>query len=525
MAKELEIHKGVEFGEDILPQEEGLKRLRSFLIEGADFDTLVPFYLDLSIKKPSNFNTRRYVFVFVEQSEVIAQLSFALPEEIFITEEKKVLAVPKKEKLRDGSSLARLDLYKFPSEATIDNALPFTSKALHPEKAKRKIQNVRLSYGSEDEDISIPRDSYGRPRWKQLSEENPEKLKRYIEFQARDFIASGNVLKSQVLLDSGKSSLAHCIYRYYPGGLTALRKTVDQGDTTYVNLNLEIDERGLPRDKRGRVYWSRLAEDPEQIQRIIEQEAQRFISGGNPFTQSNLKDARMSGFGAAIQKHYPGGIEGLKEKLGIDISKRPQGYWRPETIRREALEFYDLAGGLTFTLLDKHKAAYLEGAIGRYPGGIGQLRKDLGIRGPARKPLGYWNPEQVEEEARQFLEKEGDLTVKLLSSKNRHDLLGAIAEVYPGNLTELKIKLGVERTSKPRGYWTPENTELEALEFLEELGEISQGFLIQQGRSDLVNAIRKYPGGMYGLKEKLGVGRISISPEEADEELKKLTEG
>ena len=81
------------------------------------------------------------------------------------------------------------------------------------------------------------------------------------------------------------------------------------------------------------------------------------------------------------------------------------------------------------------------------------------------------------------------------------------------------------------GYWTPAAIEQEAQEFYVQYGRLTSQFLNSHKRSDLSNQIiHSYPNGFKGLKEKLGIKdpipqNITISPEDANEQLRRLLEG
>jgi len=276
-----------------------------------------------------------------------------------------------------------------------------------------------------------------------------------------------------------------------------------------------------------RIEWA--AVTPEERITLIEKRITEFIAQGNVLNQITLKKSGMGDLVSAINKYYPNGLTGLKMRFGLEIDRHSKGYWTPEQIEKEAIYFYRNEGTLTQQLLAKKGRRDLLSAIYKfYPGGIVQLKVNLELE-LAERPKGYWNPEKIEEEARGFLEQEGGLTQRLLVSRGRPELKSAISRNYPGGIYALEQKLGLAIKQQLPGYWTPEQIEKEAKEVFEEEGALTQKVLYRKGKAGLAGAIKRhYPGGLTGLKEKLGISipnnEDTISPEEANERLMKLLE-
>lgn len=276
-------------------------------------------------------------------------------------------------------------------------------------------------------------------------------------------------------------------------------------------------------ERRRRINW--LALSVEQRVLLIEREAQNFLITGFSLTHGELIKAKKYHLIEAIGKYYPGGINQLKEAIGIKSTSKPKGYWNPETIEKEALSFYQEAGILTQQALQKAKKGNIGKAIPEhYPGGMLSLKEKLGL--PIRqKPYGYWTPDKIEQEAREFLVQKGEFTVKLLKEAARYDLLNYVRK-YPGGMFQLKLNLGLKPSRTPRDFWTLEQIEVEARNFFQEEGNLSSGFLSSKKRNDLRHAIRRYyPGGMSVLRSRLDIqGEKSIPPDEANEQLRRLLE-
>ncbi len=80
--------------------------------------------------------------------------------------------------------------------------------------------------------------------------------------------------------------------------------------STSPNFQLEI-----PRDKRGRIRWSVLEDDPELLKSVIESGARMVMETHGDLTRSLLIKAERGDLAIAIKRKYPGGLLALKGKL------------------------------------------------------------------------------------------------------------------------------------------------------------------------------------------------------------------
>ncbi len=292
----------------------------------------------------------------------------------------------------------------------------------------------------------------------------------------------------------------------------------------------------IPRDKRGRIRWLLISQDPERLGAVIESEARRILEDRQTLPKGELTKRLLTQNGRSdliggISRYYPGGISGLKKSLGINLRK--DNYWTPETIEQEATILMSRTGTTVLPSVDEIEKVRsdLAGAIYRYyPGGLIGLRENLG-QVLLHKPAGYWkDPIVIEREAQEFYAKEGQLTQASLSKKGRSDLVGA-TKYYPGGMYQLGVNLGIDSNRKPKGYWTIENIEAEASKFFSEHGELTVSSLRRNGQNTLPVYIRRnYPGGLVALRERLGIiGTTNsvletVSPEQANKQLERLLE-
>lgn len=301
-------------------------------------------------------------------------------------------------------------------------------------------------------------------------------------------------------------------------------------DRREVNIQIQ-PQTEIPRDSRGRIRWAVLKHDPAQIALVIETEVRSVVAKGVQLKHSGLIAAGFSHLSRGIVLYYPEGYRGLRQALDLPVGRKPRNYWAKheavEIIQQEARTIYQQEGVISARILIRNNRSDLVNAIRKhYPGGIKQLKGDLGIN-PGAKAKGYWTMENIRQEAEEFYRQKGGLSRVLLQQAGRTDLEDAIKK-YAGGLEVFKKEIGLETQRKPRGYWNVETVFVEAGEFYSQFGELTTEILIQQNRRDLlVAAVNKYPGGLVRLREKLEISSIvqnSVSPNEANEQLRKLLE-
>lgn len=296
--------------------------------------------------------------------------------------------------------------------------------------------------------------------------------------EARDFIAIHGDITQQLLNEMGRSDLSGAIGRDFNGSLSSLREAV-----------------GLPEKRKPNKFWT-----PENI----EDEARSALDEEGKISSDRLVNSGRADLAIAIKRKYPGGIIALRKKLGLVAEHKPPGYWTHERIEEEVMEIISQHGDITPQLLKTNLRGDLSRAIEKEYGGFSRLRERLGLS-RLIKEVGYWTPENIKREARAIVNEHGRLDTVLLKELGRMDLLG-VTRLYPGGMIALQESLNVESKIKPRGYWDDlENIRAEALRFYNEHGQLSQSLLAQQGRGDLIGAIRKYPGQMAGLRNALEI--------------------
>jgi hypothetical protein len=274
-------------------------------------------------------------------------------------------------------------------------------------------------------------------------------------------------------------------------------------------MEKEQPELVLQGDRRRLNRWRVPGVTPKQLVERIEEEARAFLEENGRLTMAELKRLRMFSLQNAISRYYPGGQSALRRNLGLTPNRKPPGYWqRPEAfavIRNQAAEFYDTEGYLTQSLLNQRGRGDLSNAISRYPGGMRQLKEDLGLK-IAKKANGYWTPDRIQDQVIAFVQSNGRLAPNTLSEYGRDDLRYGVTKHYPGGWRQLRVDLGLQPLRVPNGSWTPEKIREEAQAFYQEHGHVSRMILEQNGRSGLIGAAKKYyPGGWSQLRLDLGL--------------------
>ncbi|GEM_PF-1763982 len=397
----------------------------------------------------------------------------------------------------------------------------------------------------------LPRDPKGRIRWVLLKDQSPEVISIKIENEVRGLLAQGVLLTDKSLKGAKLSGLALGIRQLYPGGFPRLREKLaveahrkPYNYWTQENIEKEAQEfyekegnfsgtfvrqkradlmGAIERKYSGGINPLRQKLKIEQKKtkpsgywkepKNIEQEASEVLMSQGKLTQRSIRAAGKPTLTQAIAKNYPDGMRGLVKKLGQEPTSKPKGYWTPETIEREAQEVLNIKGNLTYAILEEVDRHDLFGAIvNHYPGGIYKLKLKLSIHDTV-KPRGYWTVEQIERDAEEFIKEYGNLSATLLQHSGNAALAHAISRYYPQGMKQLQKKFTVEASRKSSGYWTKENIEEEARKFVQMAGNLSYAAFRENQRNDLGIAVaRKYPGGLKALRERLGIIKDQSTP-------------
>lgn len=260
---------------------------------------------------------------------------------------------------------------------------------------------------------------------------------------------------------------------------------------------------------------------------LIEQEGQALVAQGVSLTSRVLRDSGETALLSAIYRYFPKGLIGLQTRLKIQTkSRHPKGYWKdPEKIESEARSVIAEHRDISAEILKKIGRSDLLGAVTKnYPGGLFALKDRLQVQ--RRKPRGYYTVEQIEADAKAFLNKHGSLHPKVMRD-NGYSSLSAKISQYPGGMRSLLVALGVEKDKELRDPWSKERILEMAKQIFAHEGKISNYYLQKTKRSSLGSAItRFYPGGWKQLRADLKIQEfeVNISKEQANTDLDNLFE-
>lgn len=366
-------------------------------------------------------------------------------------------------------------------------------------------------------DLGDPEDT--RTKWSVIRKDDPEEALRAIEAEAQRAISLGIKLEAKALRESEEcAGLVNAVYRFYPGGLSALQERFRTEPPIFNHAELlevsDGDESAkIPSYPQGNIKWAELVKDSERLIAVIEELTFKHLICDPLTRRAHIMMPQGRFLFDVARKYYPGGMQALKDKLGVYSPPHGSIFSRlkndPERLQTEielAVSRLNLSVISQQVLVDLGQVTLWNVISKFYPGGLTALAENLGI-GRVQKPHRYWTPQRTEQQCRAFFEEHGGLTLDLLVQHNRNDLYGAIAK-YPGRMLGLKIAIGV-KPSRKDNFWTEDTIESEAKKFYEEHGTIAQPILSELGRDDLALAIvRHYPGKWHGLREKLGFKRL-----------------
>jgi hypothetical protein len=122
-------------------------------------------------------------------------------------------------------------------------------------------------------------------------------------------------------------------------------------------------------------------------------------------------------------------------------------------------------------------------------------------------------PEQrlalIEEEAARYLGTGQPLTFSALEASQFSFLVSAIQRYYPHRIHGIQSKFGAPQSERPKKFWETEEgydtLRQEVAQIAQQAGQISEDILIEHQRSDLANAVKKYPGKWRQLREDIGL--------------------
>jgi hypothetical protein len=251
--------------------------------------------------------------------------------------------------------------------------------------------------------------------------------------------------------------------------------------------------------KRPRGYWTK-ENTILEARRIVESH------GDEGLSRSWLRDNSLTTLSQKIAKF--GGIQWIRQELGLEQGKRKNGYWTKENTILESKNIVEIHGpsALSNKWLRANGFAALCFAINNN-GGYSSIRRELNLDA-SRKPLRYWSKQNIILEAKRLVEEHGESCLKTtwMASNGFSGLKAAI--LTNGGFEWIRNEIGIKTGKSPRGFWSAENTVLEARRIADLYGEeeLSQVRLKAMGHGGLARAIQKN-GGQDWILDKLGIRR------------------
>src|SRR3989344_4082931 len=184
----------------------------------------------------------------------------------------------------------------------------------------------------------------------------------------------------------------------------------------------------------------------------------RYYGGLTKFKKdlSNRED-RYTGLNSGIDRN--GGILRIRRLLGVEIGRKPVGYWKESQHIIEEIERVMGKEGWqelpSPDVLRNKNYGRLVGEIQNY-GGMRKVRRKLGLD-VVKVEDGFWTEERILAEAKKVVAKQGDLPAQdSLQKLGLGALAGQIGK--NGGYPYFREKLGLVSRRKPHRFWDRENT-------------------------------------------------------------------
>lgn len=280
----------------------------------------------------------------------------------------------------------------------------------------------------------------------------------------------------------GFTSLADGI-RHYHGGLKAVRRKLGAKDKKAPNGSLK--------------RWSYVKNQLEKAKKKL----------GHFPSSTELNDLGMASIPIAVCR-YHGGFPVVREKMGEEIERKPNGYWESwENVERELRALMEELKRFPKRedFEARNKTSLLQSMQHNF-GGVPACRRRLGIF-TGRKPNGFYHDwKNVEGVLRPIMEELGRFPVgPELQARGHRDLLATIERTH-GGLRAVAQKMGHDLAKHPDGHWKDwTNVEQVLRRLFEKLGHppMKEDFEAEK-RGSVSLAISKYHGGYDAVRKRLG---------------------
>lgn len=299
----------------------------------------------------------------------------------------------------------------------------------------------------------------------------------------------GDFPSSTYLRSIGRSDISGAIHKYHGGFPVVI-----------VKMGFELKE-------RPKHYWEDEKNLIKELQPIID-------NLGDFPSEYYLRLIGRSDLSNAIYNYY-GGFPVIREKTGFKLKQKRSGYWKEwENIRNELQPIIDELGDFPYdAYLKSIGRSDLVNAIKKYHGGFPVVREKMGFD-VIKKSDNYWRDEKnLINELQPIIDNLGDFPVQsYLYSIGRSDISNAIIRFH-GGFPVLREKMGFEVIKKSDHYWEDKNNLISELQpIIDDSGGFpTDNYLDSIGRSDISNAIMRYHGGFPAARKIMGFPPFDIS--------------
>ncbi|MBX4196183.1 hypothetical protein KW805_01185 [Candidatus Pacearchaeota archaeon] len=301
----------------------------------------------------------------------------------------------------------------------------------------------------------------------------------------------------ETLAKLGYSAFNNAVWKYH-GGMNNIRKKLDE-ELPRTDSSLLKDETYILK----------------QARKIMRDEGYETLPG-----HDSLYKKGYASFTNAVNRHH-GGIAAIRKKLGQEINRKSNSYWKKwRNVHNALKEIVNELGHFPKQKELQKRESSIAAAITLHHGGMNTVREKMGYERTKLDNGFYKDSKNIEQDMQKIIKTHTELQGTLPSAhwlqKNGYaSLSNGIRQIY-GSYGEYRKQKGLpESLQVELGRWKDlEFTLQQAQEFMEEEGltELPGSWTMnRKGYSSLGAAITKYHGGIKKFRERLYL-RIGKSP-------------
>ncbi len=250
-------------------------------------------------------------------------------------------------------------------------------------------------------------------------------------------------------------------------------------------------------------FWKSWKNIRRELKKVIKQ------NNGEFPTQRRFLEMRVSTILNNMIK-YHGGINKVREKMGYKLLRKSKGFWEEWGIYEKEMQKAIKQNNGEFPSQSRLSEMGYSNLVGasRHYGGINKVREKMGYE-ITKVDDGYYKIERnLEKELKKAIKQNnGEFPVaKRLREMGYNTLVDSIIK-HHGGFSAVRKKMGCDEIMKPRGYWKDFSVLKIAIEKIieENNGEFpSSRKLYKKGYSKINNAIIRHHGGFPAVRERMG---------------------